>query len=111
MTPIPTPVHRCPHCEAVSANPGDVTNGYCGRCHHFCADYPDTARFPAFDDAWCVPGTRVVVGNVRSGFYGHHGRVIRRHPSRLVDVRLDDDAPVGDVEFGTGELIAEVTRP
>lgn len=30
----------CPACDARSANPDDLANGYCGRCHRFTADRP-----------------------------------------------------------------------
>lgn len=29
----PLPTITCPRCEAVSANPNDIREGYCGRCH------------------------------------------------------------------------------
>lgn len=31
------PSFICPRCGAVSFNPNDVVNGYCGRCHDFTA--------------------------------------------------------------------------
>ena len=31
--PTVVPVFVCPRCGAVSANPTDIREGYCGRCH------------------------------------------------------------------------------
>ena len=32
------PVFTCPRCQAVSANPNDIREGYCGRCHDWTRD-------------------------------------------------------------------------
>jgi predicted RNA-binding Zn-ribbon protein involved in translation (DUF1610 family) len=36
---------RCPRCGAVSYNPHDKAEGYCGRCHAFVDDDPVSAAF------------------------------------------------------------------
>lgn len=109
--PPAIPTHLCPHCGSVTAHPNDVARGYCGRCDHRCADVPEPAQPPVVDAGWCVAGARVVVDNIRSSFHGEHGRVIRPvspdHPIRLVLVGLGDSLPVGEVEFGLGELKPE----
>jgi hypothetical protein len=113
--PPPSPVHACPHCGLTSAHPGDVTYSYCPRCDHRCVDVADRPELLIFDDRWIVPDVRVVVDNVRTPFHGYCGRVVRRGshgdactPAGMVLVRLDAAAPVGEVEFGTGELRPEV---
>ena len=35
VTHEPPPHYRCPHCNAVSFNPTDRAERYCGRCHQF----------------------------------------------------------------------------
>lgn len=30
-----TPAFKCPHCDAVSFNPHDIAQWYCGQCHVF----------------------------------------------------------------------------
>lgn len=30
--------YTCPHCGAVSYNPNDLAEQYCGRCHRFARD-------------------------------------------------------------------------
>jgi hypothetical protein len=37
LDPLPT-TFTCPHCGAVSANPTDFREGYCGRCHRWTDD-------------------------------------------------------------------------
>jgi hypothetical protein len=32
------PAFRCPRCGAVSYNPNDIRENYCGRCHVFVDD-------------------------------------------------------------------------
>jgi hypothetical protein len=34
----PAAVFTCPCCDAVSPNPDDIDQGYCGRCHAFTGD-------------------------------------------------------------------------
>ncbi len=35
----PTPkLYRCPRCGMSSANPNDIREGYCGRCHDWTRD-------------------------------------------------------------------------
>ena len=33
MSPLPS--YQCPHCQAISYNPNDLANHYCGRCHQY----------------------------------------------------------------------------
>lgn len=35
---------KCPQCGAVSFNPHDLTNRYCGRCHVFLDDAPGVTQ-------------------------------------------------------------------
>lgn len=42
------PYYHCPFCNAVSYNPHDILNGYCGRCHRFASDDPITAGAAAY---------------------------------------------------------------
>lgn len=54
----------CPICDAVSHNPGDAIERYCGRCHVFVAD---VAEAPI---------------SVRKGMIRYHRRLADRHPHR-----------------------------
>ncbi|HJQ59437.1 MAG TPA: hypothetical protein VJ890_21195 [Vineibacter sp.] len=40
----------CPRCGAVSHNPGDIANRYCGRCHAFV----DDPRRPPAESVICA---------------------------------------------------------
>lgn len=51
------PSFTCPHCGAVSFNPNDIRERYCGACHAFIVDgWPPTAeayRDDAFAERAC----------------------------------------------------------
>jgi hypothetical protein len=40
------PAFRCPRCGAVSYNPNDIRERYCGRCHVFVDDQANPLRVP-----------------------------------------------------------------
>jgi hypothetical protein len=40
------PAFRCPRCGAVSYNPNDIRENYCGRCHVFVDDQAKPVRVP-----------------------------------------------------------------
>jgi hypothetical protein len=47
----------CPRCGAVSHNPNDARERYCGRCHVFVDDVPRSPEFPDCvypDDCECA---------------------------------------------------------
>jgi hypothetical protein len=41
---VPESSYECPDCHAVSYNPNDIANRYCGACHRFHALLPDPGR-------------------------------------------------------------------
>lgn len=91
------PTHTCPHCGAVSHNPNDVANRYCGRCHHFC-DYVDAV---AVDTSWIVRDARAAI---KSGRYASlTGRVVSVGAGTVL-VRLDAGH---DVNVNVRNLVPE----
>lgn len=56
--PLPEPEQPfvCQRCGAVSYNPNDIAQGYCGRCHDWTDDDPtgeyDLAAEDPDDDQW-----------------------------------------------------------
>jgi hypothetical protein len=51
------PVFVCPKCEAVSYNPNDIREQYCGRCHKFVGQ-AETQHV-----IWDAPNPNVPKGN------------------------------------------------
>jgi hypothetical protein len=89
-----TPHFRCPQCGRISFNHNDIAGRYCGRCHLFADDPPQSPAVQKamrrFNDA--LAKRRHEEAGQKHDFVRHHTEPLSTVASRS-ETRRDDDYP------------------